>query len=171
MSVVNAERAARIVEDAGGRIIGRTRLQKTAYLLSVAGLEDGFSFVYKHYGPFSEALADGALAAGLLGLIDETEQRAAWGGSYSTYTSDGGAGSNAPAARIRLATEAASADAIELELAATAVYLATKGHADPWTETARRKPEKGEGGRIERAKALLLRLAAIPTPQPLPQIA
>jgi hypothetical protein len=39
-----AERAANIVRDAGGSIVGRTRLQKIAYLLFAAGLEDAFSF-------------------------------------------------------------------------------------------------------------------------------
>ena len=171
MSVVNAERAARIVQDAGGEIIGRARLQKTAYLLKIAGLEDGFSFVYKHYGPFSEDLADAARDAGLLGLLRESEERAAWGGRYSVFSVDGATGADGPPARRELAREAAASDAIELELAATAVYLAGEGCADPWTETERRKPQKAEDGRIERAKALLRRLAAIAAPQPLPQIA
>jgi len=103
--------------------------------------------------------------------MSETEQRAAWGGLYSIYTSEGGAVSDLSQARVRLAKEAASADAVELELAATAVYLAEEGAADPWAETARRKPEKADGGRIERAKSLLRKLAAIPTPRPLPRIA
>ena len=57
MSYTNAMKARDIVRDAGGRIVGRTRFQKIAYLLSVAGFEDGLRFVYKHYGPFSEDLA------------------------------------------------------------------------------------------------------------------
>jgi uncharacterized protein YwgA len=51
------QKAAEIVRDAGGRIVGRTKLQKVAYLLELAGLGDGFQFEYRHYGPYSEDLA------------------------------------------------------------------------------------------------------------------
>jgi hypothetical protein len=40
-----------IVRDAGGHIVGRTRLQKIAFMLEPAGLGGGFPFRYKHYGP------------------------------------------------------------------------------------------------------------------------
>lgn len=139
--------------------------------MNAAGLEEGFSFVYKHYGPFSEDLADAARDAGLLGLLCESEERAAWGGRYSVYSVAGAEGADGSPARRELARGAAASDAIELELAATAVYLDREGCADPWAETERRKPQKAEDGRIERAKALLRKLAAIPTPQPLPPIA
>jgi hypothetical protein len=171
MSSKNAVKVAGIVRDAGGRIVGRTRLQKVAYLLSVAGLEEGLPFVYKHYGPYSDDLATAARDAGLLGLLVETEQQASWGGTYSTYVVGEQPSPSVRPARRRLAEEAASADAIELELAATAVFLAKEGQRDPWRETARRKPEKAEGGRIERAQALYRRLSAIETPLPLPAIA
>jgi hypothetical protein len=65
---------------------------------------------------------------------------------------------------------AADADAVELELAATAVFLSKDGYNDPWAETARRKPEKAQGGRVERAKRLLGRLGSVETPVPLPNI-
>jgi hypothetical protein len=42
-----------------------------------------------------------------------------------------------------------NADAVELELAATAAFLAYERFPDPWGETARRKPEKS-GGRTPR---------------------
>lgn len=171
MSYASALKAAGIVRDAGGRIVGRTRFQKITYLLIVTGLEDGLPFAYKHYGPYSEDLAIAARDADLLGLLKETEQQAAWGGIYSTYVVDELADPAVPPARRRLATEAAAADAIELELAATAVLLAKEGHRDPWGETARRKPEKAESGRIEKAKVLYRKLSAIETPEPLPEIA
>ena len=38
----DAHRAAEIVRDAGGHIVGRTRLQKIAYILEAAGLGGGF---------------------------------------------------------------------------------------------------------------------------------
>lgn len=170
MSHANAVKVAGIVRDAGGRIIGRTRLQKVAYLLTATGLENGLLFSYKHYGPYSEDLAAAARDASLLGLLNETEQQASWGGTYSIYVVDEAPSSTVPSARRRLAAEAASADAIELELAATAVFLAKEGHSDPWRETARRKPEKAENGRIDNARLLYRRLSAIETPVPLPPI-
>ena len=71
---------------------------------------------------------------------------------------------------------AAQIGPIELELAATAAFLyADEGigrnrEGDPWIETARRKPEKAEGGRLERAKLEYGRLRAVTTPIPLPPI-
>ena len=170
MSLTNAVKVASIVRDAGGRIVGCTRLQNVAYLLSVSGLEDGLSFTYKHYGPYSEVLATAARDANLLGLLSETEQPASWGGTYSTYVVSDQLGASVAPARRRLATEAAAADAIELELAATAVLLAKEGHRDPWMETARRKPEKAENGRIEKSRTLYQKLSMIETPVPWPDI-
>jgi uncharacterized protein len=170
MSYANALRAAEIVRDAGGRIVGRTRLQKIAYFLSASGLEDGFRFEYRHYGPFGDDLAIAVREAGLLGLLREVESQASWGGTYSTFTVEGPPNPAVHPSRLRLTAETVNADAIELELAATAVFLAIEGHPDPWTETERRKPEKAEQGRLDRAKALYQRLSAIETPSPWPAI-
>lgn len=168
MSYESAVKAAAIVRDAGGRIVGRTRLQKVAYLLSVAGLETGLPFSYKHYGPYSEDLANGARDAHLLGLMRETEEQASWGGTYSIYAVEERPSSAIPLARRRLAEVAAAADAIELELAATAVLLAKEGHQNPWLETERRKPQKAENDRISKARELYRRISAIDTPVPWP---
>jgi uncharacterized protein YwgA len=165
-----AATVAQVVADAGGQVVGRTRLQKLGYLLAAAGLEDEFSFVYKHYGPYSEELAQSARVAELLGLLSEEEHAAHWGGTYSTYATNRPANDQMPVARREIARISVEADAIELELAATAVFLATEGYSDPWAETARRKPEKVEGGRLKRAKALYKQLQAVVTPQPLPAI-
>ena len=170
MSTVNALKVARIVRDSGGRVIGRTKLQKIAYLLSVAGLEDGLPFVYKHYGPYSEDLASAARDANLLGLLTETEQQASWGGTYSTYVVREQPDCAVSPARRRLAAAAVDADAIELELAATAVFLAKEGNNDPWSETAPRKPEKAANGRIDKARELYRKLSTIETPVPWPAI-
>jgi uncharacterized protein YwgA len=169
MSLKDTKRVAAIVSDAGGRIIGRTKLQKVAYLLHVTGLEPGFSFSYKHYGPYSEDLANAARVGSFLGELREFESPASWGGSYSTYTAE--LATTSPESRRQLAKLAAAADAVELELAATAVFLAREGYPDAWAETARRKPEKSENGRIEKAKELLRALSQISVPAPLPRIA
>lgn len=168
MSPKDVMKVATIVSDAGGRVVGRTRLQKIAYLLTVTGQEERFAFGYKHYGPYSENLASAARICVLLGQINETEQAASWGGNYSIYTTN--LPSSANVLKQRFAKIAADADAVELELAATAVFLSNEGYEDPWAETIRRKPEKSENGRIGRAKELLRSLSSVQTPVPLPRI-
>jgi hypothetical protein len=169
--------AARIVRDAGGTLVGRTRLQKVAYLAQLAGFGQEFEFEYRHYGPYSEDLARGMIIASGLGLVQEEEQRANWGGKYSIYR----ATDHAPAAddecRAHFVTAAAEVGAIELELAATAAFLyveegigRTRG-GDPWSETAERKPEKVLEGRLNRAKAAYRKLRTMRTPRELPPIA
>jgi hypothetical protein len=165
-----AHGAAAIVRDAGGHIVGRTKFQKIAFFLEAAGVGSGFPFRYKHYGPYSELLAAAAQHAAALRLIVENESVAAWGGQYSTFYTQMPADPSMHPARSRLAQEMANADAVELELAATAAFLAYERFPDPWSETARRKPDKAEGGRLERAKQLYLRLQQIPAPNPLPAI-
>lgn len=166
------QKAAEIVRDAGGQIVGRTRLQKVAYLLELAGYGEGFRFEYHHYGPYSEELADAVRMAEAFDLLTEEERRAGWGGAYSVFTATERAGRSPDPERARFAQTAAGVDSIELELAATAAYLAAvEGRKDPWEETARRKPEKADGERIEKAKAAYRTLLGVKTPKRLPKIA
>jgi len=162
--------AAAIVHDAGGQIVGRTRLQKIAFFLEAAGVGAGFPFRYKHFGPYSEQLAAAAQHAAALRLISEEECIANWGGQYSIYSTQLPVEPSSHPARAQLAHELVEADAVELELAATAAFLAREGFSDPWAETARRKPEKAEDGRLEGAKQLYSRLRQVRTPQALPPI-
>jgi len=81
-------RAAEIVREAGGQLIGRTRLQKVTYLMQLAGFSDDFPFEYRHYGPFSEDLANAMEIASGMGLVAEEERRTDWGGWYSIYSVD-----------------------------------------------------------------------------------
>ena len=169
MSSINALKVASIVRDAGGKVVGRTRLQKVTYLLTAAGLESGMSFIYKHYGPYSEDLTYAAREARMDGILNESEQQAGWGGTYSIFSTNVDGFSTLTDPRHRLAKEAAEADAVELELAATALFLfKEEGNLHPWDETARRKPEKAENGRLEKAKLLYASLKNIPTPVPCP---
>ncbi|WP_437968911.1 hypothetical protein WMF04_06325 [Sorangium sp. So ce260] len=165
------QKAAEIVRDAGGEVVGRTKLQKIAYLLELAGLGEGFPFEYRHYGPYSEELADAIQVARVFGLVNEEERPATWGGSYSIFRTPPKLGAPPGGPRAAFAELAARIDSIELELAATAAYLhAVEGHDDPWEETARRKPEKAKGGRLDRAKDAYRQLLALSTPRPLPAI-
>jgi uncharacterized protein len=99
-----------------------------------------------------------------LGLIEEEERRAEWGGRYSIYRSTDRTPPSIDSCQVRFVTAAAQIGAIELELAATAAFLyAEEGigrnrSGDPWAETARRKPDKAGDGRLERAKAAYRRL-------------
>ena len=77
----DAEKAADIIRHAGGQVVGKTRLQKMAYLLEMTGLGVGFPFEYRHYGPYSEELADGIASASFWDLISEEEHTANWGGT------------------------------------------------------------------------------------------
>jgi hypothetical protein len=170
-------RAAKIVRDAGGVLVGRTRLQKVSYLAELAGFPGGFEFEYRHYGPFSDDLASAMEIATGLGLVEEEERRAEWGGRYSIYHCTDRTLPSIDSCQVRFVTAAAQIGAIELELAATAAFLhADEGigrnrGGDPWAETARRKPDKAGDGRLERAKAAYKKLRALPTPEALPAIA
>lgn len=162
------ERVVQIVSDSGGRVVGRTKLQKIAYLLEATGLGDGFSFAYRHYGPYSEELTSAARSAKLLGVLREEECATAWGGTYSIYSVP--VRSTEDTARTKVAKIGAGADAIELELAATAAFLASEGNTDPWGETAKRKPEKASETRLAGAKDLYRQLRQVKTPKRLPAI-
>jgi len=161
------DKAADIVRDAGGKIVGRTRFQKIAYLLEAAGLGEGFNFGYRHYGPYSEELTIATHKAALLGLLEEEEIPTSWGGSYSIYTAAGASRAAASGARVSLVREAVNADPVELELAATAVFLALEGSDRPWVETAKRKPDKANS--VPGAKLLYRKLASMRTPKRLPE--
>lgn len=168
MTLNDAHKVAQIVAASGGQVVGRTRLQKITYFLSVAGFEDSFEFAYKHYGPFSEELATAASLAKIFGELQEIEKPASWGGTYSIFSTHI---QIEHAIKSDFAKQAANAEAIPLELAATAVFLAQDGYDDAWNETKRRKPEKSTDENISKAKALLTKLSALETPKDIPDIA
>jgi uncharacterized protein len=161
--------ATRIVQDAGGELVGRTRLQKIAYLMQLAGFGDELDFEYRHYGPFSEDLARGMEIATAFGQVTEEEKQAAWGGKYSVFSVQTPAPTDTK--RAEFVQKAKAINAVELELAATAVFLfAVENKSDPWTETRQRKPGKAGEGRLERAKAAYETLRSLSTPRALPAL-
>lgn len=164
----DSEKVRSIIRDAGGRIVGRTKLQKVSFFLESAGLGEGFQFKYKHYGPFSEELAAATEDAVALKNVLEKVQPASWGGFYSDFSLPVPETANGAPERLKLAKTAAEADSVELELAATALFLSTE-FKDPWIETARRKPEKSEGDRLVKAKELYRKLRDV-VPSRLPEI-
>jgi len=164
------QQAADIVRDAGGRLVGRTKLQKVAYLLELAGLGAGFQFEYRHYGPYSEDLADAMQMAVAFDLVSEEERMTDWGGTYSIYMSLSPPKSQRDQ-RTAFAQLAAEVGAVELELAATAAYLKTiEGSRDPWEDTKRLKPEKATSLRLSAAKRAYKNLQRLPVPKKLPNL-
>jgi uncharacterized protein YwgA len=161
-----------LVALAGGRIVGRTKLQKSACALELTGLGYGFQFTYRHFGPYSEELKIACGDADALGYIKEKTETATWGGWYSVFETDSkvelNEGRQAQRASILAVTN--NADLVDLELAITAAYLATNGVKDPWREVEIRKSTKAIPERIIAAKALYKDLMAIKTPQKLPSI-
>ena len=166
-------KAAALVKDAGGRLVGRTRLQKVAYLTKLAGFADDFTFEYRHYGPYSEELAEAMEIAVGLKIIQEGKRVSASGARYSIYCTDAGAGADV---RARFIRTAAGTSAIELELAATAAYLYVEegccggDERDAWAITEKRKPGKAANGRLEGAKVAYKKLFDIAPAETLPPI-
>ncbi|WP_407170101.1 hypothetical protein [Bradyrhizobium sp. ORS 111] len=146
----------------GGKLVGRTRLQKSVYLLQACGINLGFDFDYHHYGPFSEELATAALDAEALGMVD-VEWKMSYGNEYAIFKS------NAPISDFPDFDKAGEVlkvlgkyEATVLELAATADFLRKNGYgSDAWEETRRRKASKITPQRLEQSKALLHELQAL----------
>lgn len=157
-----------VVAAAGGRLIGKTRLQKTVYILKLAGLGPDFSFSYHYYGPYSEELSSSVRDAILDEIVQEEEDVAQWGGRYSIYYADNPDDLD-PNFR-ELVRTACSSDSVTLELAATAAFLKLSGVENWWEETRRRKPQKATDERVASAKALWQKLCLVETPQALPAL-
>jgi len=162
---------AKIIQLAGGEIIGRTRLQKIGCLLDLVGAGSGFEFSYHIYGPYSEELTIAATDAFALDMIDVDDRTAAWGGRYSVYRTD----LKLPRRSVDdavsgLARRAAQADSVALELAVTAAFLAANGHHDAWNEVAERKRSKATPEMMSKAKTLYGDFRSFNAPVPLPAI-
>ncbi len=162
------ERRANIVADivkkAGGLVDGRTRLQKIIYILTEASFVSEFQYEYRHYGPYSEELAEVPSYAGSFVALKEEERYTSRGASYFSYSTDKDK-DEADTEEAALIREANKVPSIVLELAATALFL--KDNPDPWGETRKRKPDKAENGRLQQAFALYQRLRAISSQLPL----
>ncbi|MBU1173909.1 MAG: hypothetical protein KKH72_00790 [Alphaproteobacteria bacterium] len=140
-------------------LVGRTRLQKTGFFLEHLGVGFGFDYVYHHFGPFSEELAEATDDAIALGLVNQEWRTSKNLQSYAVFHSAGAhieAGDNSDEKRRKILKILDSYDAIALELAATAAFLEKSGqYKDAWAETCSRKPSKSSAERIRKAKSLL----------------
>ena len=154
-----------------GELIGRTRLQKEAYLLDRCGAEFQVEFVYHYYGPYSFELADGIQEACSEQRIVTYEEAGRYGIDYTRFND---IGANTPPMRTgglsfqkaKALIERMNDDVtdIVLELAATIVYLRNSegfSVSDAVDETKARKPHKANEVRIEKATQLLKDLGLI----------
>lgn len=162
--MADIETAARLIRLNGGRLVGKTRLQKSAYFLESLGLGFDLYFEYHHYGPYSEDLAALVDYDRALGLLDTQFNRTADGTEYAIFTDTGRdlhvSDSAVDERRRQVLRILAQYSSIELELAATADFLAKNGYGDDaWNETSRRKASKISNDRVVRAKQLLAHLS------------
>lgn len=149
----------------GGKLVGKTRLQKVAYLLDACGLQSGLDYDYHHFGPYSAEVASAADIAEMLGRLRSQEKPGFHSVPYVVYET-----SEQPPARVGSMSAADASDklatmesysAIVLELAATIHYLEqAEGYlpAGAQDEVKIRKAAKASSERLASANQLLSKL-------------
>ena len=144
----------------GGKIVGKTRLQKTAYLLEASSIGFGIDFDYHDYGPFSAELAFAADDAESLEYIETNLHPGFHSVPYTIFEST----DEAPKfekgkltdARRKALEAMKGCSALILELAATAVFLKENGYrTNSWDEVRKRKPSKATPDLLKQAKKLI----------------
>ena len=159
-----------VVALAGGRIVGRTRLQKMVYLLEQKGLESGATFYYYNFGPFSDDVADSVIDAKIKGEIKEkVDYRISDWSPYSVFSTDKESGEvdklgRLPSEAVRgIVGKLLNVTSTVLELAATIHWIVFVENVADWrAELVRRKGAKAQDGKIESAVALLGELNLAP---------
>ena len=154
----------------GGELVGRTRLQKRAYLLHRCGANFDFPFVYYHYGPYSFDIADGCIDASVNKRIRIREKMGRHGSRYAIFTLKGKTGRHdrigtlsADDVRPMLRMMEMVTDTV-LELAATIVFLRDEGEygEKAIAETKARKSLKATPERLAKAFSLIRDLGLDP---------
>src|SRR5579863_872303 len=148
----------------GGEMIGKTRLQKTFFLLDQCGMNSGAEFDYHNFGPFSADVATAADDAEAEGRLSAELRPGFHAEPYTRYRTDaspkafiGGLSRERAAKKLKVMR---GYSAIELEIAATIVYLRQNGYEhDAEGETRRRKPTKATKDRVDRALRLIRELS------------
>jgi uncharacterized protein YwgA len=159
----HASDIARLIQLNGGHLVGKTRLQKSAYFLEMKGAGFGFDFSYYHFGPYSEELSNATDDALALSMIDVNWKTSQAGTEYAEFLSSSSESvdSDLDIRRRRILDVLRNYTAIEVELAATADFLNRNGYAnDPWAETRRRKAAKMTDLRMAKSQQLLVELSA-----------
>jgi uncharacterized protein len=147
----------------GGVLVGKTRLQKTIYLLQSKGLNIGYDFEYHHYGPYSEGVAEDIKWAEFLGQLTGRPEMGFHDVPYTVFETKSlppnsilGSSSDAVKSILGILEKHS---AVVLELAATLLFLRKNGYAtDSEEELKVRKPSKAAPERLEKARGLLREL-------------
>ena len=164
-------------------LVGRTRLQKTIYLLDRCGAEFGLPFEYYRYGPYSFEFVGGLNDALADERIEVEEKPGRHKVPYAIFRTDAERPrtlGNLPAERaVSLLGQMKYVSDFVLELAATIVFLRDEWHyygknevsAAEATdaaveETKRRKVLKATPERLDKALALLSDLGLAEAPAP-----
>jgi uncharacterized protein YwgA len=148
-----------LVRLSGGELVGKTRLQKIAYLLECLDLGADLKFDYHNYGPFSAELAFAVDDAAAFGYLDVEERPGFHSVPYTVFRTTPKTPvieSTVDDMRRSALLEMDKYSALVLELAATAVYLKKNGFGqDAWNELIRRKSSKATPALVEKAKQLV----------------
>lgn len=163
------ELVADLVQVAGGELTGRVRLQKIIYLLDHKGLHSGASYIYYHYGPYSEDLWDAVSDAKFFEGLREDSASDGSSPPYSVFKlvqqrrlNDKVGDLPVDTAR-ELLTKLKSINSTVLELASTIHWLAFVERVPNWkSEIEVRKAGKTGQGRLEKAEKLLKELNLAP---------
>lgn len=147
----------------GGQLVGKTRLQKTLYILQAVGVKLGYEFDYHHYGPYSEQIVEDAKWAVFLGKMEESQNLGFHQVPYTVFKTsrnppDSVFGTSAEKVRsvLGLLNEYS---AVVLELAATHLYLEKSGFAEnAEQELISRKSAKATSERLAKSRELLGKL-------------
>jgi uncharacterized protein YwgA len=152
-----------VVALSGGRVVGKTRLQKEIYFLQRCGLNVGLDFDYHHFGPYSSELAQATDDAVAFERLNAENRQGYHEVPYTVYTTEEAApkklaGSSQGRIEEKLRVMKGYS-ALELEVAATIDYLREAGYGErAIAEAKTRKPLKATPDRIMRAMQLLREL-------------
>ena len=154
-----------IVELNGARLVGKTRFQKTMYILQKLGLPASFDFDYHYYGPYAPELADVIGAAVQIGRLSEKFDVGYHGTTYSIFTTEKQGPDrigDLPSDKIAEWLKTLGAyTGTDLELASTILYLRDeRGVPDDQlkAEVMAQKPVKATAERLTHAWRLLDKL-------------
>ena len=150
-----------------GEVVGKTRLQKLAYLLDECGMQSGLEFEYYNFGPFTGELAretDFAVDAGLLAPETKPGFHEV---PYTTYRTSEPAPPRLGGLTAEKAKQLLSAmrkySALDLEIAATLAWFRDSSEDREVVNrlVRERKPIKATPERIMRGWTLLEELGLV----------
>jgi uncharacterized protein YwgA len=150
-----------IVSLNGGELVGKTRLQKTVYLLENCGLEGEFDFTYHNYGPFSREVEEATEFAVISNRIEQNKKLGNHGIRYFEFISKEEAPNklgNLDGEMIQESLKSMGGySSIELELAATIAFLNNSGLDRDLVDgkVEELKPAKATDEKLQRAHNLL----------------